>query len=266
VTVLFLSLEIVAFTFEEQRVIIRFLHLRSMKPIKIHQQLSETCSDGIMDMKNVRSWVQFTEGRTSCEDRPKEPPPRTSRSEDVNARVEQMAMFWDSEGVILTHCVPKGTTVTGETYESVLQMKFLPALREKEPKKNAAVLLDQDNAPPHRVALVHQFFHDNNFEVVPHAPYSPDLASLMNFNGFQCHPSGGITHCFSNVNVKISSDENSTVTRRRHKHSTHRTVLPFHLTQPKEQPRLFQHSRFYLLLFPRKKLGDLKTLTHHDNI
>jgi transposase len=46
------------------------------------------------------------------------------------------------------------------------------------------VLFHQDNAPPHRVALVHQFFDDNHFEVVPHAPYSPDLTPLMNFNGF----------------------------------------------------------------------------------
>jgi len=34
--------------------IIRFLHLRGMKPIEIHQQLSETCSEGVMDVKNVR--------------------------------------------------------------------------------------------------------------------------------------------------------------------------------------------------------------------
>ena len=46
------------FTVEEQRVIIRFLHLRGMKPIEIHRQLSETCSDGVMDVKIVRSWVQ----------------------------------------------------------------------------------------------------------------------------------------------------------------------------------------------------------------
>jgi len=64
------------FTFEEQRVIIRFLHLRGMKPIGIHQQLSETCNDGVMDVKNVRSWVrQFKEGRTSCENKSKEPRP-----------------------------------------------------------------------------------------------------------------------------------------------------------------------------------------------
>jgi len=73
--------------------IIRFLHLRGMKPIEIHQQLSETCNDGVMDVKNVRSWVwQFTEGRTSCENKPKEPPPRTSQSEGMTARVEQMVM------------------------------------------------------------------------------------------------------------------------------------------------------------------------------
>jgi hypothetical protein len=60
----FLILKWATFTFEEQRVIIRFLHLRGMKPIEIHRQLSETCSDGVMDVKNVRSWVrQFKESR-----------------------------------------------------------------------------------------------------------------------------------------------------------------------------------------------------------
>ena len=81
-----------------------------------------------------------------------------------------VAMFWDSEGVILTHYVPKGTTVTGLSYEDVLRTKFLPALREKRPKRAAAVLFHQDNAPPHWAARVHQFFDYNNFEVVPHAP------------------------------------------------------------------------------------------------
>jgi len=73
---------------EEQCVIIRFFHFRGMKPIKIHQQLSETCNDGVMDVKNVRSWVrQFKEDRTLCENKPKEPRLRTSRSEDMIARV-----------------------------------------------------------------------------------------------------------------------------------------------------------------------------------
>jgi len=44
------------------------------------------------------------------------------------------------------------------------------------PKWLQTVLFRHDNAPPHRAARVHQFFDGNNFEVVPHAPYSPDLA------------------------------------------------------------------------------------------
>ena len=73
-----LDTSMATFTFEEQHVIIRFLH--GMKPIGIHQQLSETCNDGVMDVKNVRSWVrQFKEGRTLCENKPKEPRPCTSQ-------------------------------------------------------------------------------------------------------------------------------------------------------------------------------------------
>ena len=62
------------------------------------------------------------------------PPPKKFR---VTTSAEKMmvAIFWDSEGVILTHCVPKGTTVTGQSYEDVLRTKFLPALREKGPKR-----------------------------------------------------------------------------------------------------------------------------------
>src|SRR5215469_8409712 len=188
------------FTFEEQRVIIRFLHLCGKKPIEIHQQLSETCSDSVMGVKNVRSWIQqFKEGRTSCENKPKEPRLRTSRSEDMIARVVMVAMFWDNEGMILTHCVPKSTTVTGETYEDVLRTKFHPALREKRPKKAAAVPFHHDNAP-HRAARVHQFFDDNNFEAVPTNAHSPrpqrhhcmSHSIVDEFRWVSCHTSGGI--------------------------------------------------------------------------
>jgi hypothetical protein len=56
---LFIYFEMATSAFEEQRIIIQFLHLCGMKPIKIHQQLSETCNDGVMDVKNVRLWVRL---------------------------------------------------------------------------------------------------------------------------------------------------------------------------------------------------------------
>ena len=102
-------------------------------------------------------------------------PPKKFRV-TANAEGMMVAMFWNSEGVILTHCVPKSATLTGETYEDMLRTTFLPALREIRPNKAAAVFFHHDNAPPHRAARVHQYFDDNNFEVVPHAPYIPDIA------------------------------------------------------------------------------------------
>jgi hypothetical protein len=51
-------------------------------------------------------------------------------------------------------------------------------------QKAAVVLFNHENAPPYRAACVHQFFDDNNFEVVSQALYSTDLAPLMNFDGF----------------------------------------------------------------------------------
>jgi len=101
------------------------------------------------------------------------PPPKKFR---VSTSAEEMmvAMFWDSEGVTLTHCVPKSTTVTGGTYEDVLRKKFLPALLENGPK-SCSCFFHYDNTP-HRAARIHQLFNNNNFEVVPHAPYSPNLA------------------------------------------------------------------------------------------
>ena len=40
----------------------------------------------------------------------------------------------------------------------------------------AGQFVHHDNAPPHRAARVHQFSDDKTFEVVTHAPYTPDLA------------------------------------------------------------------------------------------
>ena len=73
--------------------IIRILHLRGMKHIEIHHQLSETGNDGVMVVKNIRSLGrQPKESRASCENKPKVPWPHTSRSEDMIAQVEQMVM------------------------------------------------------------------------------------------------------------------------------------------------------------------------------
>lgn len=71
-------LKMAIFTFKDQHVIIKFLHLHET-PIKIHQQLSKRYSDSIMDMKNVCSLVrQFKHRQMLCDSKRKESHPLTS--------------------------------------------------------------------------------------------------------------------------------------------------------------------------------------------
>ena len=88
----------------------------------------------------------------------------------------------------------------------------------------------------------------------------------MNFNWFhatQVEESDNHTLFFECKRCHFSI-KNTTATRPCHKHSVGSTVLPLGLAQPKEQPRLLQQlSRFYLLPFPRKKLGYLTAWMPH---
>ena len=96
----------------------------------------------------------------------------------VSASAEKMkvAMFWDSEGMILTHCVPKSTTVTGQTYEDVLWTKFLPALREKGPKRLQLCSFITTTLLLIGRLVYASFSTTTTSKFFPHAPYSPDLA------------------------------------------------------------------------------------------
>ena len=88
----------------------------------------------------------------------------------------------------------------------------------------------------------------------------------MNFDWFHATQlEESVNHAlFFECKRRHFSIKNTTATRPRHKHSTGSTVLPLGLAQPKGQPRLLQYlSRFYLLPFPRKKLGYLRTWKPH---
>jgi len=51
-------------------------------------------------------------------------------------------------------------------------------VRRKRPQKwrNQNLIIHHDNAPAHRSFKVSQFLAKNNKTVIPHSPYSPDLA------------------------------------------------------------------------------------------
>lgn len=86
------------------------------------------------------------------------------------------SVFWDSQGVILIEYLQQGQTVTGQYYSGQLR-RLREAIKEKRPGMlTRGVLFHQDNAPAHTSVVAMATIHDCGFNLVPHPPYSPDLA------------------------------------------------------------------------------------------
>jgi hypothetical protein len=87
-----------------------------------------------------------------------------------------MLAFFDSQGLIYSHIVPKVSAVNGKYIVKALG-NFLQQLKKKRP-----VMVQQewwfhwDNAPVHTAAVVLEWFAAHNIQQLEHPPYLPDLA------------------------------------------------------------------------------------------
>jgi len=76
----------------------------------------------------------------------------------------------------MTNYLSRGSTVTGAYYTVELH-KLHEALKSKrQGKLRRGVLLLHDNAPAHTSAVATSAMAECGCELVPHPPYSPDLA------------------------------------------------------------------------------------------
>lgn len=116
------------------------------------------------------SKVQSKEWRHSDSPRPKKF--KSSRS----TKKIMATVFWDTQGVILVDFLQDRATIDSETYVNTLR-KLKEALRKKRPLKDIhSIKLHHDNARPHTSFFTTQAIAKMGWSVVPHPPYSPDLA------------------------------------------------------------------------------------------
>ncbi|MEE4247135.1 MAG: hypothetical protein V2I33_17110 [Kangiellaceae bacterium] len=86
-------------------------------------------------------------------------------------------VFWDAKGVIFVDYLPKGASINGEYCAQLLEQLREALKSSRRGKLTKGVLLLQDNAPPHRSQIAMNSARRCGFELLPHPPYSPDLAS-----------------------------------------------------------------------------------------
>ena len=104
------------------------------------------------------------------------PPPKKARVSKSAAKT-MIITFFDKKGMVYNHVVPRGQTVNAEYYVGVLQKLIRPHIQKKRPEYTSGRWkLHQDNARPHVAHLVMEFLSHRHVQVIPHPPYSPDLA------------------------------------------------------------------------------------------
>ncbi|MBJ5594297.1 hypothetical protein JGG70_24330 [Salmonella enterica subsp. enterica serovar Typhimurium] len=100
---------------------------------------------------------------------------------------------WDQVGVLHSELLQPGETISAERYRrQLLHVKH--ALTEKRPqydKRHDKVILLHDNAKPHVAKHVQEMLETLCWDVLPHSPYSPDIAPL-DFHLFR-----SLRHCLS---------------------------------------------------------------------
>ena len=91
--------------------------------------------------------------------------------------VGYFSLIWPSYSKIP---VPKGRTVTGNFYKNVVLIK-IEELLQKSPPQNRT-LVCPTFAPAHRARIVTDVLETEKVTVLPHPPYSPDLAPCDYFS------------------------------------------------------------------------------------
>ena len=102
------------------------------------------------------------------------PSPIKAKSAKSAGKV-MLTVFWDAKGVIMTDSLPRGKTVTSEYYSNLLIKLRRTMSTTRKLRRNDQLLLLQDNAPAHKARNTNTCL-DLNIRILPHPPYSPDLA------------------------------------------------------------------------------------------
>jgi [histone H3]-lysine36 N-dimethyltransferase SETMAR len=93
---------------------------------------------------------------------------------DLHPKKVMLSVWWSVYGVVYWELLPVGSTITGDIYARQLQK--LKAAVDRMPALRSQVYFLHDNARPHIARPVKFKLARFNWTVLPHPPYSPDLA------------------------------------------------------------------------------------------
>ena len=117
-------------------------------------------------MKRKRSWS-----------RPREPAQTTSKA-GIHRKKVLLSVWWDYKGIVYFELLPRNRTINSVVYIEQLT-KLNDAVEKKRPEltNRKDVVFHYDNARPRTSLVTRQKLSELGWDVLPHPPYNPDLAS-----------------------------------------------------------------------------------------
>ena len=110
--------------------------------------------------------------------------PQTQKSSPSSIQNQGAAhrFFFDASGVVHHEYLPEGSSVNQTYYNEVLK-RLRDAIRRKRPelRRSDDWFFHHDNAPAHSALRTREFLAKHSITVLPHPPYSPDLAPCVFF-------------------------------------------------------------------------------------
>lgn len=99
-----------------------------------------------------------------------QPQPKTN----LHPRKVMLSIWWDCRGVLYWELLNPGQSINAEVY--CAQLDRVAAAFETKRPRHGPIRFIHDNARPHTAAVTRNKLIELGWEVMPHPPYSPDLA------------------------------------------------------------------------------------------
>lgn len=119
-------------------------------------------------------WVVYVNHSRKRQWIPATSKPQPEPKPNLHPRKVMLSIWWDVRGVIHFEFLPRGATITASSYCQQLQ-RLSHDIQLLRPQLKKIYFL-HDNARPHIAKITRKKLIDLGWELLPHPPYSPDLA------------------------------------------------------------------------------------------
>ena len=112
----------------------------------------------------------------------KDEPPQSTSKVNINQKKIMLSVWWNYKGGVYFELLPRNQTIDSNVYCCQLS-KLNEGIKTKRPELASCkgMMSHHDSARPHTSLITRQKLIELIWELMPHLPYSPDLASSDNY-------------------------------------------------------------------------------------